>query len=370
MNANKKRYNEIEPETLPSSDSSVLPKNDNPFVYAFRVFMLFLFYIVISFKILESLDRGDEALVVVYTAAMFVVGIVAGVLLLREHGKKFLSIVFLLLPALLFGLLRYHIYHNDGSLYSNSWLHTAIEREDVKRINRVIRRNDIPESLIHEALKAAVKNKSRISIKALVENGADVNRRDEYGYTPYMNTENKDIKDYLVSLGAYRIDWDEQGLTELHRAAKSNDTATIRRILDDGYYFIDLSINSLSPLTISIMFGNKEAAEMLIKNGANVNIRGDRGVSPLMHAVANIDLIKMAELLIDAGADVNCRASYIHQQTPLTLAMTYKNLPAIKLLIKSGAEPRGDEYFNSLNSTTAEIRQLMEQSFPKEELLR
>jgi len=94
-----------------------------------------------------------------------------------------------------------------------------------------------------------------------------------------------------------------------------------------------------TPLTYA--FDNKEIVEMLISNGANVNTRGEENITPLMHSVAasasNIDeaAFQICELLIEKGADVNAKDD--NKWTPLHYAAAKRHKEIITLLIANGA---------------------------------
>ena len=60
--------------------------------------------------------------------------------------------------------------------------------------------------------------------------------------------------------------------------------------------------------------GHKGIVLMLIEKGANVNIKGNTGYTPL-HAAAMGGNSEIAELLLDHGAEVNVLSN--HQITPL-----------------------------------------------------
>jgi ankyrin repeat protein len=92
--------------------------------------------------------------------------------------------------------------------------------------------------------------------------------------------------------------------------------------------------------------GQVEVAKRLLAEGANVNVRNEKGGSPL-HAAACKGQSEMIELLIANGAEVNARAN--NGQTPLHKAANGGDrkdnkpgpghLAAAKVLLKHGADP-------------------------------
>jgi len=143
------------------------------------------------------------------------------------------------------------------------------------------------QSLLLEAiLKGEIE-----AIKQHLADGADVNAKDEEGFTPLH---------YAMTVGRSILHRDMQG-TVL-----------------------------------------KEIAEQLIANGADVNAKDDRGRTPL-HWAAYDGRNEIAELLITAGADVNAKDG--GGDTPLDWAIKY-NHPEIAALLrkhggKTGKELRG-----------------------------
>ena len=57
-------------------------------------------------------------------------------------------------------------------------------------------------------------------------------------------------------------------------------------------------------LILAVHGNHQSAVELLVKNGADVNITGNNGMTPLMFAIfkRNKDIVKY---LLDNGADVN-----------------------------------------------------------------
>jgi len=93
-------------------------------------------------------------------------------------------------------------------------------------------------------------------------------------------------------------------------AARDNDVATLKRLLKEGADPDAMdSTYKVPPLNWAALNGSFEAAELLIQDGARVNIRsGDRS-TPLGHAslTGRRDL---AELLLEHGAEVNAVNGY------------------------------------------------------------
>jgi ankyrin repeat protein len=80
---------------------------------------------------------------------------------------------------------------------------------------------------------------------------------------------------------------------------------------------------------------NKEIAELLIAEDANVNEKDDNGSTPLHFAAVNGPKV-IVELLIAEGADVNAKDE--RGKTPLDLAIQVRNTKTADLLRKHGGK--------------------------------
>ena len=90
-----------------------------------------------------------------------------------------------------------------------------------------------------------------------------------------------------------------------------------------------------SPLVFATYFGNQEAAEYLIKKGAEINHKDVLGNTVLM-GVSFKGLTELAELLISNGADIEAKNNA--GETALMFAAKYGQLEMVRLLIGKGAD--------------------------------
>lgn len=124
----------------------------------------------------------------------------------------------------------------------------------------------------------------------------------------------------------------------LIRAAEQNDVEEMRSLLQKG---ADINTRGfkdrVTPLMAAIIKGRKEAAEFLIKNGADVNMPNKSGLTPLMACAITMP-VNMMHLLLEKGADVNARDC--EGNTPLVAAALDKQgdgCEKIQLLLQNGA---------------------------------
>jgi cytohesin len=125
----------------------------------------------------------------------------------------------------------------------------------------------------------------------------------------------------------------------LHEAAKKGNLDKVKRLIEEGANVNVKDEKNDTPLYIAVGQGNKEIAELLISKGANVNVVCTFGYTPLHWAVIALGGEKeLAELLISKGANVN--AVDKKGMTPLDLANYSHHKALAELLIKHGGETR------------------------------
>ncbi len=124
---------------------------------------------------------------------------------------------------------------------------------------------------------------------------------------------------------------------EIHEAAKSGDISKIKELIEGNPQLLNLKDEiGRTPLHWACRGGGHEkAAEYLINEGADVNIRDNNNVVTL-HSVAINGLKHIAALLIKKDADINVqsRSGY----TPLHYAAHYGQLEIAHLLVENGAD--------------------------------
>ena len=142
-------------------------------------------------------------------------------------------------------------------------------------------------------------------------------------------------------------------------------------------------LSALTPTTHNSL--KASALRELIAHGANVNVRGRDGFTPLHHA-AYYDTDN-AQVLLDRGADINARQR--SGETPLFIAVSRANVKTVRLLLGRGADANlplqesdgttytplnfamqmsdfGHEAPKDFNARTSEIIQLLKAAGAKE----
>ncbi|MCP4438373.1 MAG: hypothetical protein GY810_05460 [Aureispira sp.] len=143
--------------------------------------------------------------------------------------------------------------------------------------------------------------------KLLVEHGADIHKKGNYGRSP------------------------------LHYAATSKEGAKlVQWLIDKGVDVNSKNSAGDNPLfeLISSKRGSAEACKILITNGIDLNAKTNG--QPILHWAAFCGASKVLEALLDSGLDINTKDKYGY--TPLLSAMSQHKMETIEFLIKKGAD--------------------------------
>jgi len=164
--------------------------------------------------------------------------------------------------------------------------------------------------------------------KLLVERGANVNARDEHGNTPLFGAAwySLEAAQYLLAHGAeinVRNNNNQTILDALASASGGKDSRVFPYLLSLGAP-IDMDAKEFGgqPILVGLIWnGLNDKARILLEKGADVNVKGHVGKTPLMIAAEKANTDGVA-LLLEKGADVNIKAD--NGDTALKLAVISK----------------------------------------------
>jgi uncharacterized protein len=186
-------------------------------------------------------------------------------------------------------------------------------------------------------------------VQQILNSGVSVNAtfaRDESefsGMTALMAAASRghsDLVGALIKRGASVDLKHYSGETALMFAAQGGDKSTIEALLragaDINVTVVSFHAGELTPLSITINTDHPqrfEIARMLLEAKAEVNPKGRFLMSPLMHALEDLEMV---QLLIAHGADVNQKN--FRGMTPLMGAAGGRKVAVVKYLIEKGAD--------------------------------
>lgn len=179
------------------------------------------------------------------------------------------------------------------------------------------------------------------AIRVLVEKGnADLSICDEAGFQPLHTAVSVgDLKtaETLLSLGAsITAGVAKNGNSPCHVAAREGFIDVLQMLLDKGGEKVLSAKNDAQEVALhrAAAHGQREAAAVLIKAGADVNSKDANGDTPL-HLAAMFGMEETAGELIALGATVD--AIDEDEQTPLHLAVEAREQSAACALVRHGA---------------------------------
>ena len=183
---------------------------------------------------------------------------------------------------------------------------------------------------------------SGLSIKTLIDLGADVNARtfresnfalrSDTALRSAIHGNNANVVKVLL---ADKVDTniaDFRGNTVLHSKGFFNVS---QLLIDSGCKINVINDDGETPLHSTVHGKNVADVKLLLKNNAEVNIKDSLGNTPL-HISTREGLCNISQLLVDSGCKVNVRNKV--GQTPLHFAVGGKNEACVNLLLRNEAD--------------------------------
>jgi ankyrin repeat protein len=155
-------------------------------------------------------------------------------------------------------------------------------------------------------------------VKELIQQGVNINKaKNKYRpkYTPI----------HTASICTYK------------EPVKISQSIALLQLLIDNGADVNLRNDDLETPLFESLFSSTSIIKILIENGAKINLQNIRGQTPLhlicgFNGCGKVDVLK---LLLDNGADVFVKD--FKRQTPLQLAMETEKSAIIELLLEYGA---------------------------------
>lgn len=189
--------------------------------------------------------------------------------------------------------------------------------------------------------------------EVLLERSADIEARclDHYS-TPvqYLADKRPEVARFLYSKGA---------APDIFSAVMADDRQVAENLIRDDSNVINTRLNQQSfppgrdhdvhnimtftvgaectPLHAAAKANRPSMVHLLVKAGADVNVRGGYDDATPLHLAAWNDCASAAEALLENGADINMRSGTIHNNSPAGWAIVAGSADVFELLIDNGA---------------------------------
>ena len=157
-------------------------------------------------------------------------------------------------------------------------------------------------------------------VQFLIDQGADIEARDEFERTPLhyaCESGHLPVAQYLIQKGANIEAKNRFQETPLHAACKNGYLLAVQYFIDKGADIQAKSCNGSTPLHKACQFGHLQIVQYLIEKGANIEAIDDERGTPL-HRASCFGKIHVLKYLVSKGA--NKYANNKKGQTPYDVA--------------------------------------------------
>ena len=217
----------------------------------------------------------------------------------------------------------------------------AIEYQHSDVADYIIQSTQHETELLSQLLFTAVSKRDINSIKAIAKKKISFGTVDKQKRiaTHYAADTNREILEFLLSLGSNINAKDSKGFTPLHVAVGKNNYECAKVLIEKGADINAKSSYGFTPLRIAAQNKYFSITELLISKGADIDIPDNSGNTPLAslcNLTASSERSDMIKLLINAGANSNFPNKY--NMSPLRLLILKKpKIEELHALIKSNA---------------------------------
>ncbi|MFC1765376.1 ankyrin repeat domain-containing protein, partial [Planctomycetota bacterium] len=193
-------------------------------------------------------------------------------------------------------------------------------------------RMDIASVLIDNGAEASLLTKMRVNMARQERRPVDLSL-----LTAAQNGEQQEVK-VLLDQGADINAKDDQGMTPLHLAAQEGHKEVVEFLLSKDADINAQNIKGYTPLYSAIWNNDPNIVGLLVSKGADVNFSPEKGYPPLQHAVwfENTDIVRS---LVEHGA--KCDVKDKDGWTAFRYAADASNRDMINLFVSKGADVSG-----------------------------
>ncbi|KAI9893551.1 MAG: hypothetical protein M1814_006347 [Vezdaea aestivalis] len=194
-------------------------------------------------------------------------------------------------------------------------IHMASEYGLVSSIKKLLGSGEMPNleggRFCFPLIAASIKNHKEI-VKLLLENGADIHAKGNYGETALHEAASRGheaIIKLLLENGADIHAKSDYGETALHKATSRGHEAIIKLLLENGADIHAKSDYGETALHKATSRGHEAIIKLLLENGADIHAKDDIGETAL-HWAASGGHEAIIKLLLENGADIYAKGNY------------------------------------------------------------
>ena len=223
-------------------------------------------------------------------------------------------------------------------------VHTATHPETITTLMELMRlkgeKENLQQTQLSRALIAMIRDKSTKDLelfRRIVEYCPGMSAKDpETGYTALalaVHNNEVNLVRCLLEAGTDANSVESDGKTCLHISVAAQLAEIVRLLLANKAdpNVLDTK-DGRSPLYLASTSGNFDIARILLEGSADPNFTED---VPALHVAAGYNRLKMVQLLLDHGANIEGLSS--EGLTPFLNSIFHSHLPMVKLLHKRGA---------------------------------
>ena len=168
------------------------------------------------------------------------------------------------------------------------------------------------EQKLNRALFKSIKRNDVDAVKKLLDDGADLDARDDTGKTPLMAASHSKYTDackFLLEMAADVNQQSDSGSTALMLAAIDGHADIVKLLLDAGADVALQNYKGWTALTCAFIKGDPTSVEFLIEYGAGINHQDNEGHTPLMRAAGSC-YIEIMRFILRQGVDVDAQCPH------------------------------------------------------------
>lgn len=164
----------------------------------------------------------------------------------------------------------------------------AIKRDDPKTIQSLLARGFDPNTPspqgMHGLYLALVEPSPRVTAALLDAPKVDVNALTREGESALMIAAIRGERALAEKLIAKGADLNKTGWAPLHYAASAGHTGLISLFIEHHAFIDAESPNGTTPLMMAAMYGTDQAVQLLIREGADANMKNQQGLTAIEFA--------------------------------------------------------------------------------------